>query len=153
MTHHKGIVVFDLDGTTLDSSHRQLTLADGRLDLEHWIENSKPAKVLQDSILPLGRMWARMSDNLVKVICTARVMDIADYKLLYKHGLSADFILSRPQDDRGTPDDLLKVTQLHPLLDLPEHRNLPVVMFDDSAKVRSTLRRLGIPVIHPKRFG
>ena len=36
------ILIFDLDGTTIDSSHRHATLPDGTLNLAKWIENSTP---------------------------------------------------------------------------------------------------------------
>jgi len=38
----KNITIFDLDGTIIDSSHRQATLPDGTLNLPAWIENSTP---------------------------------------------------------------------------------------------------------------
>ena len=37
----KQISIFDLDGTTIDSNHRQATLPNGNLDLKHWFENVK----------------------------------------------------------------------------------------------------------------
>jgi beta-phosphoglucomutase-like phosphatase (HAD superfamily) len=30
--------IFDLDGTVIDSTHRQASHEDGTLDLEHWVE-------------------------------------------------------------------------------------------------------------------
>jgi hypothetical protein len=50
------IYIFDLDHTVIDSSHRQLTRADGSLDLDHWIENCTREKIYQDKLLPLAKL-------------------------------------------------------------------------------------------------
>ena len=39
------LYIFDLDHTVIDSSHRQITRADGSLDLDAWIENSTRKKI------------------------------------------------------------------------------------------------------------
>ena len=39
------IYIFDLDGTVIDSSHRQLALPNGDIDLTHWRENSTKEKI------------------------------------------------------------------------------------------------------------
>ena len=36
------ISIFDMDGTIIDSSHRQATLPDGTLNLSAWIKNATP---------------------------------------------------------------------------------------------------------------
>ncbi|MDG1859332.1 MAG: hypothetical protein P8I94_09525, partial [Emcibacteraceae bacterium] len=47
--------IFDLDHTLIDSSHRQLTDANGSLDLTHWIENCTREKIMGDKLLPLEK--------------------------------------------------------------------------------------------------
>ena len=100
--------IYDLDHTVIDSSHRQATLADGSLDLAHWIENNTPEKIARDSLLPLAK---QMRENFKRgaeiVVCTARVLQYADYEFLREHGLRAHAILSRPMGD-NTSDHLLK---------------------------------------------
>ena len=100
--------IYDLDHTVIDSTHRQATLADGSLDLAHWIENNTPEKIAQDSLLPLAK---QMRENFKRgaeiVVCTARVLQSADYEFLREHGLHAHAILSRPMGD-NTSDHLLK---------------------------------------------
>ena len=100
--------IYDLDHTVIDSSHRQATLADGSLDLAHWIENNTPEKIARDSLLPLAK---QMRENFKRgaeiVVCTARVLQCADYEFLREHGLRAHAILSRPMGD-NTSDHLLK---------------------------------------------
>ena len=51
--------IFDLDHTVIDSSHRQATRPDGSLDLDHWRENSTPAMIEADSLLPLANEWRK----------------------------------------------------------------------------------------------
>lgn len=146
------IIIFDLDGTVIDSSHRQLyDPITGLLDLANWMKNSTHEKIMADSLLPLAKFWRQRwkanEDHIV--ICTARVMGTSDFMFLANHGLHFDAIMSRPKNDRGTPDDLLKVSQLHRYLDSPELRDVPVIMFDDSLKVRHSIRRLRVPVLNP----
>ena len=100
--------IYDLDHTVIDSSHRQATLADGSLDLAHWIENNTPEKIARDSLLPLAK---QMRENFKRgaeiVVCTARVLQCADYEFLREHGLRAHAILSRPIGD-NTSDHFAK---------------------------------------------
>jgi hypothetical protein len=101
--------IFDLDHTIIDSSHRQLTKADGSLDLAHWIENNTPEKIAADTELPLANHWREVqlgAHNSV-IVCTARVIGAADLAWLDSHGLYADAVLSRAMGD-DSPDWSLK---------------------------------------------
>ena len=51
--------IFDLDHTVIDSSHRQITKADGSLDLDNWIANCTREKIMADTFLPLASTLAR----------------------------------------------------------------------------------------------
>ena len=51
------LFIFDLDGTTIDSSHRQNTLPDGSLNLDAWVRNNTPEKIARDSLLPMAESW------------------------------------------------------------------------------------------------
>ena len=74
------IYIFDLDHTVIDSSHRQLTRADGSLDLDHWIENCTRQKIFADELLPLARlMRSAYSVGHTVIVCTARVLSAHDY--------------------------------------------------------------------------
>ena len=114
------LYIFDLDGTAIDSSHRQNTLPDGSLNLAAWRENSTPEMIARDSLLPLGEQWrdmvARGLDGThVKIaIITARVMGAADLQYLDDNGLDYDYIYSRNEGDH-MPDDMLKKIMLHRL--------------------------------------
>jgi len=101
--------IFDLDHTIIDSSHRQLTKADGSLDLAHWIENNTPEKIAADTELPLANHWRAVQNDAhcSVIVCTARVIGAADLAWLDSHGLYADAVLSRAMGD-SSPDWLLK---------------------------------------------
>jgi hypothetical protein len=142
--------IYDLDHTVIDSSHRQATLADGSLDLAHWIENNTPEKIARDSLLPLAK---EMRENFKRgaeiVVCTARVLQDADYEFLRDHGLHAHAILSRPMGD-STPDWLLKDKMLRQYA-----RRCGIswarlcatsVMLDDNANVIVHLNNRGLTV-------
>jgi hypothetical protein len=142
--------IYDLDHTVINSTHRQATLADGSLDLAHWIENNTPEKILADSLLPLAK---QMRENFKRgaeiVVCTARVMQCADYEFLREHGLHAHAILSRPEGD-STPDWLLKDKMLRRYA---RERGLSwarlcatSVMMDDNASVITHLNSQGLTV-------
>ena len=100
--------IYDLDHTVIDSSHRQATLPNGDLDLDHWIENNTPEKIARDKLLPLAGHWIRQRQRGAEiVVCTARVMGEADYQFLADHGLEYDGMICRSEGDR-TPDAILK---------------------------------------------
>ena len=100
--------IFDLDHTVIDSSHRQITLADGSLDLNNWIENCTKEKIMADKLLPLADHWktAAVYPWNEVVVCTARVMGEHDHAFLALHGLKAAAILSRPLGDCSGDADL-----------------------------------------------
>jgi phosphoglycolate phosphatase-like HAD superfamily hydrolase len=146
--HMKKLVIFDLDGTVLDSSHRQLTDSNGMLDLNHWRENSTPEKVLQDSVLPLASvMRAAFFENQIVAICTARVMEKADWQLLEKHGLFFHYAMYRQNSDTR-PDAEMKRDKITDLLvnklKIPVSRYSDILLFDDNQSVLTMAQNLGI---------
>lgn len=145
------IVVFDLDGTVIDSSHRHLAKADGSLDLEHWIENCTAEKIFADRLLPL----ARAMRNIHKaghhvVICTARVMSEHDLAYLENNNLPYHGLLSRAEGDRR-PDAEMKVDLLGKYLaqlGFASIREANCIMFDDNLKVISAMLQQGVLCIN-----
>lgn len=129
-------VVFDLDGTVIDSDHRKLTRADGSLDLDHWRENCTREKIFADTLLPLAESMKRLYDRHTIIVCTARVMTQADWDFLEAHNLRFHFALSRnPLDSRN--DAAMKVAMMCDFF-----RNLDltlaeanIIMFDDNVNV------------------
>ncbi len=144
------LYIFDLDGTVIDSSHRQNTLPDGSLDLAHWIENNTVDKILADSLLPLAEKMREVRSDTVAVI-TARVIQDADLAFLKRHNLKFDFLFSRAQGN-NTPDDLLK---RRAILRLAAKMNKSIawmrknaVFFDDNLAVLDIMASMGIKTIN-----
>jgi len=111
------LFIFDLDHTTIDSSHRCNTLPDGSLDLARWRENSTPEMIGRDTLLPLGLEWRDLYSRtpaLKIAVITARVMGAADLQYLADNNLRYDYIYSRTEGD-NTPDAALKEIALYSL--------------------------------------
>ena len=139
-------VIFDLDATVIDSSHRQITLPDGSLDLRAWKKNSTYDKVMRDSLLPLANHWKRIQEkkNVFIAVLTARVMADADYDYLRFKRLKADKIMSRAFFDHR-PDHIMKRQKILTwLFDNNIRKWSDVTFYDDNKNVLQMLLDLGI---------
>jgi hypothetical protein len=93
-------IIFDLDGTVICSKHRQLSDANGSLDLAHWRENCTPEKIAGDTLLPLARvMQTYYAEGHTIIVCTARVVTEHDFAFLEKHNLRFHHFISRHETD------------------------------------------------------
>jgi len=147
----KNISIFDMDGTIIDSSHRQATKPDGTLNLDAWIENATPEKISKDVVLPLAQqIRKRQKAGDYVLICTARQMSFADFEFLQDNGICPDKIISRPLGNMEA-DGSLKAKQLSKLFNLKQFAKASKIMFDDAASVRSALRKIGIAVLDPAK--
>ena len=140
------LLIFDLDGTAIDSTHRQNTLADGSLNLAKWQENNTPEKIALDSLLPIGEQWSGGLNKKIAII-TARVLGDADYKFLKDNNLKFDFIYSRKAGDT-TQDAQLKKLALYKLAkDMGRSmrwlRNFAVI-YDDNLSVLKMATKLKV---------
>jgi len=141
--------IFDLDHTVIDSSHRQITLADGSLDLNNWIENCTKEKIMADKLLPLANHWRALalgSRNEI-VVCTARVMGKHDHAFLAAHGLDADAVLSRAMGDRSGDADLKERLLRQYASDTGRswaRFSRSACIYDDNQNVLSRLASIGI---------
>ena len=142
------IKIFDLDGTVIDSSHRQTYREDGTLSISNWRENNTPELIAQDKLLPLAKqMRTAYNRGDYVIICTAREIGAADYDFLRLHDLKFNAIVSRTND---LPDFAMKLYGLHNLC-----RQLRVswarfckaaIMYDDNLSVIEGLTDEGIKV-------
>ena len=148
----KNISIFDLDGTVIDSSHRQMVKPDGTLDLAKWFEMATPEMIFEDKVLPLAQqIRKRQKAGDYVLVCTARNMTFADFEFLQNEGICPDKIISRPKGNMEA-DGILKAKQLRSLFNLKQFKKASKVMFDDAASVRSSLRKIGIAVIDPAKL-
>jgi phosphoglycolate phosphatase-like HAD superfamily hydrolase len=140
-------VIFDLDGTVIDSTHRQATKADGSLDLDHWFENNTQDKIMRDSLLPLANsMRALMATGHKIVICTARAIQPADKLFLAINRLAYDALLHR-EIGNMEGDASLKVRLLEEYFIAEGFDNAAQakpIMFDDNLKVIEAMLSIGI---------
>ena len=103
------MIIFDLDHTVIDSSHRAVTRPDGTLDLDAWRACSTWEYICRDSLLPIAQLWRsamRRGEHII--ICTARVMTAADFLVLEAYGLQFDACLSRDGERDTRADWALK---------------------------------------------
>ena len=143
--------IFDLDGTTVDSSHRM-----GDSTLADWRRFNTAANIREDKPLPLAeQMRQAIRDGLDVVIMTSRVMGVADKNWLHFHGLMAPLVLSRhPSDTRPAGEyKLAKMAELaiRKRVSFAQLRRM-VTMWDDDLDVQQTLGNAGFRVIDPVNF-
>ena len=143
--------IFDLDGTVIDSTHRQ---GDGSLD--DWRRLDTAKNVALDSPLPLlDQMRDAIADDLDVIVCTSRVMAGRDFRWLDDHGIRGIDILCRAPSDNRTCG-FFKLQLLHNYA-----RSIGYtwarfaqtsLMFDDDSGVQNTLRSVGLRVIDPVNY-
>ncbi len=151
MTDIREIFIFDFDGTLIDSSHRQLTNADGSINLEHWKKNNTKDQIFQDTLMPLYAYAKQLADNGNYLIgCTARELTKYDYEFFLLYGFDKIFqkIISRPKGNT-TPDHIFKGKQLQYLFNLKGFKNATKIFFDDNEFNRNELFKMGAFVFNP----
>lgn len=142
----KRVVIFDLDETVVDSSHRTPNHPDGTLNLPLYLTLKTRENTLRDGLLPLAAFWKslNLSETYV-VVCTARTWADFDQEFLDTHGLRAHKIIARFTPAQcAMRDPELKSRGLRKLFALRQFRDLPKYMFDDAKPVISAMREMGI---------
>ena len=142
--------IFDLDGTVIDSTHRQGDT------LDDWRRLNTAKNVALDSPLPLlDQMRDAIADDLDVIVCTSRVMSGRDFRWLDDHGIRGIDVLCRAPSDNRTCG-FFKLHLLHNYaksLGLAWGRFIrDCVMFDDDKGVQDTLRSVGLRVIDPLNY-
>ena len=146
--------IFDLDGTVVDSSHRQ---GDGSLN--DWRRMNTVGNIMRDGLLPLaGKMQTAIQDGLDVWVCTSRVMGKADFAFLRLQKLlpNGGPVIHRIGENDQRPCGELKLAKLRGYaagmgITWAQFAH-DSIMFDDSLDVQKTLRGAGIRVIDPVQF-
>lgn len=159
------VIVFDLDMTVVDSSHRHVSKPDGSIDLAHWFENCH--RVVNDTLLPLARAVRRLYDAGHKIVlCTSRCMQDADFAwieahreelphhiLFWRHGqfVTPDDELNYPisyhgfiGDDRS--DEIIKLEQIQDYIEslgFKDFDDANVILFEDNLKTIDVFMKRG----------
>lgn len=139
-------VIFDLDGTVIDSSHRKATLPCGALDLPHWLENNRPEKIMLDTLLPLARVMKILANTATVIVCTARQIQQADIDFMEANGLKYNAFLHREAGNNES-DETLKVRLLSNYfkgLGFASVADAKASFFDDNLAVLDSVGKLGV---------
>ena len=146
----KNIIIFDLDQTVIDSSHRNPNNSDGTLNLERYFKLRTRNNILKDKLLPLAEIFKQVNtdDNYI-IVATARNIDHDDIDFLKSKGLIPNKIISRKWIvEAGVPDAQLKANKLKQLFNLKQFQGKQKFMFDDAASVITKMRELGIVTLN-----
>jgi len=139
--------VFDLDCTLIDSSGRINStgnVEDG-LDLDYWIDNSTPERIMEDKLLPLIDVFHEFKKTgFTNIAVTAREMTSGDYEYLKHHNLHFDMILHR--GDSKELDHILKEKKLDKLF--AESDLKPFLAFDDKEENLEIFKKFGFTCIN-----
>ena len=145
-------VIFDLDGTVTDSSHRYRALPCGDIDLPYWIANNTRENCFKDTLLPAIRTLRKdFKAGCIIIICTARVLSDHDFEFFMTNDIPYHFMLDRP-DGCILPDADLKEFNLR----LHAHQNSlswqrfckTSMFFEDNPTVLKRMDEIGIPTIN-----
>ncbi len=139
-------LIFDLDETVIDSSHRTPNFPDGTLNLAAYIEKHTPENVAKDKLLPLASLMQSAIQQGYKVaILTARDMQRCDYEYLETFGIRPRHIYSRDRATRAHYALRDGPYKAHWFSLLPQSltRN-HCIMFDDARSVKTAMRAIGV---------
>lgn len=106
------VIITDLDGCAVDSSHRQHCNEDGTLNLDDWREHCTPELISRDKLTLWGLRLAELArtrQDLTIGVCSSRVMQDADYIYIneaFQIGRFSGLIWSRPETCRLSDEDL-----------------------------------------------
>ena len=147
-------VIFDLDGTVINTSHRYRDLPCGKIDLDFWFANSTPEMIAKDSLLPLAASMRTMyAAGHIIVVCTARdfsPLNGVDLGAIYTqfladNGLQHHALLHRKmagEDHASMGDGDLKIRLLSDYAEsegFSSIKEMGAIMFDDNLTVIKAL--------------
>ena len=142
-------MIFDLDGTVVNSEWRTPRKNNGSIDIEKWVGLSTPNNIAKDTLLPLAKVMKKaVASKDFVIVATARIFTDADRKFLSDNSISPNIIISRSNNEQNKPDAELKWNKLNRLFNLKQFKNVPKVMFEDNGSVLSKMRENGIVAIN-----
>ena len=133
----KTVHIFDMDGTIVSSLHRYRILPEtGKIDLAYWIENCKPEKIAQDTLLPHAELYkALLNDKTAYVvIATARFMQKADFDFVKENLGMPDKIIYRHEKNNHMKGAEMKIAGLRFLRNLKQFKNAVTYFYEDNKK-------------------
>lgn len=153
-TNEMAFVIFDLDGTVIDSDHRALNKPCGSIDLAHWRANCTPEKIANDTLLPLARSMRKLYDaGHTIIVCTSRIMSGADFDFLRNNNLPFHVALHRDECDER-PCGEMKVAYLQEYLLAHTGKGIRennCIMFEDNLGVINAMMKEDVLCFDAKR--
>jgi hydroxymethylpyrimidine pyrophosphatase-like HAD family hydrolase len=148
----KHIIAFDLDGTLIDSTHRQ------NGTLSYWIENNSRENIFKDTLLPLTKAYFHFAQqktekNYLLICVTARTLSKHDFDYFEEHQLHFDHVLYRKtEQDQLLKDHELKHKKLKNLFKRlnKKQTHIPLYAFDDIQENLMVFEKLGFNSIDAK---
>ena len=134
------IFIFDLDQTTIDSTHRV-----GHGSLTSWVRNATRENIMKDKLLFLSQFISILDKHGYKVIiCTSRVMSKWDWEFLYsKMNIPSHVKVIHRAEGDTRQDDKYKNTRLAYLNNFIQYKNRWKILIDDREDVRKAFSNLG----------
>ncbi len=149
----KKIHIYDCDGVLVDSSHRTRHLANGKIDLAHWLDNDTEENIKNDSLLPYAENYKRdvaRTDTYV-IICTARELQGQDFRFIRDNLGYPNYSIYKSIFNRHEPDPQFKRRELSRLFNLVQFRYLTKRFWDDNIKNLYAVADLGVECFHVQR--
>lgn len=154
------VIITDLDGCAVDSSHRQHCLPNGQLDLKNWREHCSEFDIMGDILTPWGERIAELQRKRVDLtfaVCTSRVVNEFDLNYIKQSldiGSNSGLVWTRPEDCFLSDADLKEKLFTDPRtiygnFDLTLAMNLGKLFFIDDLEANCLVgEKLGLQTIH-----
>ena len=89
----RNVIIFDLDQTVIDSSHRSPNNSDGTINLEKYFKSRNRTNIFRDKLLPLAKVFKQLqTDNNFIIVATARNIDHDDVDFLKIYEVIAFYV-------------------------------------------------------------
>ena len=134
----ENIFIFDLDGTTIDSRHRQ-----GET-LEDWFRLNTPENVARDKPLLLAKAIRDLWESGFHVlICTSRTLSAWDMEYLYNRIYVPVAVKVIGRENSNMESHKLKKKQLSYLQNFKHFKHANKFLIDDDEQNRLSFEELG----------
>lgn len=144
------LIVWDLDLTLVDSSHRMRFDKNGAFDLEFWINNATKENIFKDKLLPLYFKYEEFkAKGFKQALITARSLKEADVDYLYFNKLSFNAGIYH-REKSLVSDKELKEKYTDILINELGYK--PYMAFDDKSENLAVFAKYGFFTFNSKYF-
>jgi FMN phosphatase YigB (HAD superfamily) len=146
----KLLIIFDLDGTLIDSTHRMLdwNFHSKEECIKYWTTHNIPENCHKDKLLPLVEVYRELRKTQHTIVAlTARTLQFWDYEYFKNNDLVFDAILHR--EDSLELDHIMKENHIQKLL---KQNYVPYLAFDDLEANLKVMQKYGFITINAKHM-